>query len=203
MNQQTIKFIREIVEKIKPYACEDQLAPALAALDRGDYEHVLAIGRGNIKWLEEVLKDVPVELLNGPAIRYYKGGVKQIGFFHNGKRQGVWRDYYHDGSLALETHFEDDLCQGLWRQWYFGIDQLSEECYYKNSVRHGAWRKWHKNGVLAVEGHYENDLHQGLWREWHSNGQLKVEGNYKDDLRQGVWRWWYPDGSLAVEKYYN
>jgi len=65
----------------------------------------------------------------------------------NGKREGLWKEYYYYEILLYEGH-------------------------YKEGNRDGLWKYYHVNGNLWFEGHYRNDREEGLWKEYDQKGVL-------------------------------
>ena len=129
------KLATKIINFAKEYrACDEQLNPALAAYEAGDYETVLDTARGSINWLKHKGFEITDELLNGRAIE--------------------WHD---NGQLACECTYKNGVLEGLYREWHEN-GQLGCECTYKNGQREGLLRSWHANGQLAWECTYKNGV---------------------------------------------
>ena len=48
-------------------------------------------------------------------ITYHENGkVKEIGCFHNGRRDGVWKQYSQNGVLLAQAGFRNGERQGIW-----------------------------------------------------------------------------------------
>ncbi len=60
-------------------------------------------------------------------------------------RDGLFRAYHPDGSLASEGN-------------------------YSEGREDGPWRDYHENGQLAAEGNYSQGVEVGTWRFWNSDG---------------------------------
>ena len=123
------------------------------------------------------------------------------GFFIEGKREGVWREWYKNGQLQLEAQYKNGESEGLYRYWHEN-GQLNAEYQNKNGKPEGLYRHWHKNGQLSQEGQYKNGEKQGIYRSWNENGQLTQEGQYKNGEKQGLWVW-EENGRLNRSKNYD
>lgn len=96
-----------------------------------------------------------------------------------GKRHGVDRVWYEDGTLAHEGNGKDGKLHGVQRLWRRDGTLLSE-INYKDGKFHGVHRAW-----------------------WYEDGTLKSEYNYKDGGFHGVQRRWSEDGTLMSECIYE
>ena len=48
-------------------------------------------------------------------ITYHENGrVKEVGCFHNGRRDGAWKQYSDTGALLAAAKFRDGKSQGVW-----------------------------------------------------------------------------------------
>ena len=113
-------------------------------------------------------------LMNG--VLYCDSGI--MGNIVDGKRDGLYKEWYWMGNLRIEAHYNKGQLEG----------------YFKC---------WHENGQLSSEGNYHNGHRwDGFDRSWYENGQLSYESFYKDGLLDGLSKGWYPDGRLWEEIYY-
>ena len=153
------KLATKIINFAKEHrACDEQLNPALAAYEAGDYETVLATARGNIGWLTCEGFKIPNELRNGRAVCWHDNGKMECEYnLINVKLEGIARRWYHDGQIWLESNYKDGERDGLTREWY-------------------------ENGQLACECTYRNDESDGLYIRWRDNGQLEWEETYKNGV---------------------
>lgn len=88
---------------------------------------------------------------NGPYEKKHPNGqVSLTGEMRDGKREGLWKSFYEDGTPWSEGE-------------------------YKNGVRHGKTVTWFENGKMRYEGVYTNGEQSGKWRYYNENGQLEKE----------------------------
>lgn len=139
MNQATIDLIKTTLDAIEGMACESQMIPARAAFERGDYEHVLAITRGNQAWLCAFNITLPTELADGVAVTYDPEGR----------------------ILSRGTH-KDGVRVGLWERWW-GNGNISSRYYYNQAGEPmGVWETWRRNGTLKWATDY-GDKGSGIY----------------------------------------
>lgn len=91
---------------------------------------------------------------NGEYITYHKNGAVEItGQMKNGKREGVWKSYYMDGSPWSETTFLAGIKNGKTISW-FDNEQKRYEGFYTNGKESGKWTFWEESGKLESEKEY-------------------------------------------------
>ena len=104
------------------------------------------------------------ELYSGKVFKNRMGGKKEFeGSYKDGKKDGLWTDYYENGQKrSVET--------------------------YKDGRKDGLYTYWHED-VLMYEGTYKNGKEDGLWTRWYENGQKMTVRTYKDKelISQNSW----------------
>lgn len=91
---------------------------------------------------------------NGEYIKYYKNGVIEMrGMMADGKREGVWKSWYEDGSPWSETTFKEGKKNGKTTTWY-GNDNKRYEGFYANDIEAGRWTFWAENGKIQSTQNY-------------------------------------------------
>ena len=107
------------------------------------------------------------------AVVYNKHG--DIGYFENGLREGLHKEWFRNGNLKDEINF-------------------------KSGLKHGEFRYWDDKGQLLKEGHYVNDSLDGFIKEWYHNGNIKLEVHYKNGKMHGLRTEWYKSGHKWSEQ---
>jgi antitoxin component YwqK of YwqJK toxin-antitoxin module len=80
-------------------------------------------------------------------VRYKNGAVKMQGMMKGGKREGLWKSFYEDGTQWSESIFID-------------------------GIKFGKTSTWYENGNKRYEGFYTNDKESGKWTYWDEAGKL-------------------------------
>jgi antitoxin component YwqK of YwqJK toxin-antitoxin module len=91
---------------------------------------------------------------NGEYIKYYKNGVIEMrGMMKDGKREGLWKSWYEDGSPWSETTFKEGKKNGKTTTWY-GNNNKRYEGFYANDIEAGRWTFWAENGKIQSTQNY-------------------------------------------------
>ena len=87
---------------------------------------------------------------------YYQiNNCKQSGNFIEGKRDGVWKEYYSDGKLKFVGSFIDDTPNGK-HIFYWEDEKKKAEGTYVMGKREGEWRHYDTNGSLFLRIYYKD-----------------------------------------------
>ena len=78
------------------------------------------------------------------------GGVK-VGEYVEGKRQGVWRHYFADGSVRSEGTYDTGVVHGAWT-WYRSTGDLRQRWGFPGFREAWFWERWDPNGKLDRPG---------------------------------------------------
>jgi antitoxin component YwqK of YwqJK toxin-antitoxin module len=91
---------------------------------------------------------------NGEYIRHYESGViKMRGMMKNGKREGLWKSWYANGSPWSETTFQGGLKNGRTTTWYEN-EKKRYDGFYTNDIESGKWTFWDEQGNVVKEVEY-------------------------------------------------
>ena len=76
------------------------------------------------------------------------------GYYLNGKKDSLWI-IYHQGGNNLENisninRYKDGKRHGLSKS-YYNDGTIKSEWYWKNGIRYGIWKTYHKNGELKLK----------------------------------------------------
>ncbi len=92
----------------------------------------------------------------------------------DGKKQGLWMQWWENGTLWIEGEYTDDRRSGTWTEHY-------------------------DNGIVTSKGDYARDKKQGAWVYKYANGQTRESGEYLDDNKIGTWVEYHDDGRIKAE----
>jgi len=141
-----------------------------------------------------------------------------------GLKQGVWKDFYPNGSILSEKTFRDDLMHGYYKEYdnrgkltltmlyeYGAIvkSEVEDEPDIEIETKHD------DEGKLIYSGPYRNKIPVGIHREfgkdgkvtnafiYNDNGQLISEGIVDEEgNRNGKWKDLFPNGKIQAEGQY-
>ena len=119
----------------------------------------------------------------------------------DGKRQGLWKEYYPTGELKSQGHYINSKQEGDWK-FYFENQRIEVEGRYKNGKKEGAWYWYYPNGNILQEENWNNGKLDGDFFEYNETGEITVKGEYVEGTEEG--EWFYIQGK-AIEKgvYYD
>jgi len=142
---------------------------------------------------------------NGFVIKGYvfnKGILRYEGITdEDGKRQGLWKEYYPTGELKSMGHYINSNQEGNWK-FYFENQKIEVEGNYKNGKKEGAWYWYYPNGMTLQEENWTQGKLDGEFVEYNEEGKIIVKGEFLEGTEEG--EWFYIQGH-AIEKgvYYD
>ena len=161
-------------------------------------------------------------------IAVYKNGFLRHQEFMNGmdkqgRKQGLWKEFYPDGSLKWAGTYKNDIKNGYFK-YYDQEGNLEKIDKYVDGILqedppelavYDIRTDYYPDGSIKVLGSYKNGVAEGVRREYDKNG--KIEDSYlmyrgsvighgiidESGLRQGPWKEYYTEGPLKAEGTYK
>lgn len=115
---------------------------------------------------------------------------------------GVISEHYANGSPKLWKTLVAGKAEGLWLEWY-PDGTLRYKAYWKNDLGHGKWEYFHPNGQLRSESFYIEDIAQGIYRSYFDNGQLQSDGVYLNGNKNGIELLYDVNGTMLKRNFYD
>lgn len=123
---------------------------------------------------------------------------------------GVQTTQYANGSPQLWRELLHGKANGLWLEWY-PDGTLRYRAYWKEDLGNGKWEYFHPNGQLRSESFYINDIAQGIYKSYFENGHLQAAATYLNGNKHGpeyiydsngvlLNRFLYDDGRLLLDQ---
>ncbi|HBC79679.1 MAG TPA: hypothetical protein DEO60_07160 [Bacteroidales bacterium] len=142
-----------------------------------------------------------------------------------GLKQGVWKDFYPNGSVKSEKNYRDDLLHGYFKE-YDARGVLTLTMLYdsgsivKSEVEDQPdieiENRYDQNNKLIYSGPFRNKIPVGVHREYNTDGKVKNAFIYNDNgllISEGIvddggkfngkWKDLYPDGKTLAEGQYT
>ena len=115
-------------------------------------------------------------------IDFYENGRKSIeGLFIDGKKVGLWTEWYSSGLKMSEKYHHDGEQTVDVVTWDIN-GNLEYKCSYKNWELHGTYTEWDcKTGYKNYESIYNDGKLDGLTIFWDEEGNITRECMYKND----------------------
>ena len=218
--------------RVEKYA-NDQLledAPETKVLDKKTAYHANgkpAIVTTYYKGVEEGIRrefDTTGAIIKGYV--FNNGFLRYEGITdHDGKRQGLWKEYYPNGELRSIGKYLNSIMVDEWK-FYFEDKRIEMVgSYNKKGKKVGEWLWYYPDGSpLTIENYVDGDL-DGPYVEYDEEGkelskgeyivgekdgawvyrygEMLEKGSYDDGRQNGTWRVSYPSGKTASEFNYD
>lgn len=131
---------------------------------------------------------------NGIFNEYYTNGtISQTGNVVNGLKEGIWRQYYENGKLKQEGAFENEI-QLVENYW---------DMEGKQVIKNGSGIFivfFPESETMSDSGEIKNGYRTGLWKTFHlSTGNVFNEIHYEKGILNGIQKQYYESGMLASE----
>lgn len=115
---------------------------------------------------------------------------------------GTYKSYDDNFQLKMEMKLLEGKKEGI-TKLYFEDGSLQEIRSYKNNLMDGLWITYNEKGVKIAEANYVKGKKNGTWKVWDEQGILRVEMSYKHGAKFGTWTRWNQKGEILGEKVYN
>ena len=99
-------------------------------------------------------------------------------FDSEGRKQGIWEQYYDNGDLSVKGGYINGEMDGYW-EFYWENGKISSKGSFINGDRDGIWESYY-NGKLKSKGNYNNDKKEGIWEKYSNTGELEGKYLYED-----------------------
>ena len=120
----------------------------------------------------------------------------------DGNAQGVWKNYYDNGSLKSEETYTNGELDGLYKT-YHKSGQLDNETFYVKGRREGYTKAYYRNGQVSAEGYYVGNEKNGSWNYYHANGKLDTREFYNNGIINGMDIEYTTSGDISSINYYD
>lgn len=105
---------------------------------------------------------------------FYDKTLKGTETFVNGKKEGLSVNYYATGKISQELNYKNDLKNGIWRQYYEN-GSLKISGTYIAGKRTGVFIVNYPNNKPEWKGSYTDDVKTGKWIHYNPDGTLESE----------------------------
>ena len=108
-------------------------------------------------------------------IKYGKGKVKEYnnkgkilyeGEYINGKREGIWKEYYYKEQLSFKTIINNNM-----KEYYINENRVNENVYLNARNDKNTLERY--KTILKFEGIYSNGIKNGQAKEYYDNNHIK------------------------------
>jgi antitoxin component YwqK of YwqJK toxin-antitoxin module len=141
----------------------------------------------------------------------------------DGKKTGVWRDYFDNGNIKTEINYRGGKKDGITKEFdedgkLIDISTMKGDSLASDPggvVIIDLYKEYHPNGKVKLVGGLNKGLKSGIFREYDIDGQLLQGYVYKNDtllsegmilaggIFQGEWKTYYLDGQIKSKGSYE
>jgi antitoxin component YwqK of YwqJK toxin-antitoxin module len=137
--------------------------------------------------------------IDGLYIEYFdNGSKKEETCYMDELRHGNHISWFYNGNKKCECTFFENSFDGLKQEW-FENGQLYEAINYKKGKLYNDYKKWYSNGNLQIDCTFENDKKNGYRKEYFKNEKLKKIVEYKNDHMIGEYKEYYENGNIKID----
>lgn len=125
------------------------------------------------------------------------GNIQAKGIKRKNKKEGLWINYYEDGTVNTKCEYKNGDRDGKW-EWFNKNGVLEETGTYRKGKKFGYWIVYQDGAkALMKVGSYDTaERVTGHWIYYHLNGNKKSEGEMFEGGNLGDWKFYHEDGSL-------
>ena len=91
--------------------------------------------------------------------------------FKEGLKDGVVKTFFPGKGIAEIMTWKNGIREGLWEQ-YFDDGSHKLHCLYKNDLKEGPVTVYFPNGTIFTAGQYKEGLPDGTWKTFDLDGKL-------------------------------
>ncbi len=125
--------------------------------------------------------------------------VAEEGEFQDGKKIGVWKQYFPSGKVKSEIEFKNGRPSGTFKTFYEN-GQVEEEGVWKNNAYTGGFKRYYENGVVAQEKNFNAaGKTEGKVTYNYPNGKPELVFNSTNGQEDGKLTRYYNNGSIKEE----
>ncbi len=114
-------------------------------------------------------------------------------------KQGLWREYWENGTLKSETIYLNGKKEGLELIWNEHPNCLKEQSIYKAGVLNGTSIHYSKKCKKELEENFSFGVKNGRETTYYPNGNIQSDGVFKKGKLVGVYKIYKKNGDFAFE----
>lgn len=101
---------------------------------------------------------------------YFNEHKESDSHWKNGKRDGLYVDYWHNGQKKSQGRYRAGRKEGVW-EFYYNEFTLSSKGEFRDDRKEGVWKSFWENGAAKSEGAFSAGEETGTWKEWTAKGE--------------------------------
>ncbi len=125
------------------------------------------------------------------------------GIYVDGKKTGIWKEYYPNTNLKSRITYENGRPNG-YAVMYHENGKVKEEGLWQMARWVGDYKLYYDNGQVQQEFKFTpGGKREGPQKYYYESGQLMIEGNWAAGKESGIVKEYYENGDVREEKNFN
>lgn len=152
----------------------------------------------------KTLSIISAEGIVAKTVSYYNNGKKMAeGEYLHEKKEKIWFFYREeDGVLLLEECYKAGKREGISRAYYEN-GTVSELVTWIGGERTGPWEQYYSDGKIRLQSSYLQDEKNGLFKTFYNNGLPMISGSYVGGRMDGQWIYYDVKGKVTKKESYS
>ncbi len=150
----------------------------------------------------EVRMEVEVDskgIRNGLYREYYSNGtIKAEGHYKDDKMEGEYKEYYEDGTLSIDATFKADSIFGDYISYYPNKSK-KKEIVHDPSTQIEKITEYYENGKVKILEAMRNGKQDGKVTSYYESGQIETIDNYNNGVQNGEYQNYFQNGKLKLQ----
>jgi antitoxin component YwqK of YwqJK toxin-antitoxin module len=136
---------------------------------------------------------------NGVFKEYYEDGtIKAEGTYKDGKLDGTYKEYYQGGVLSIEAEYKADSIFGIFTSYYSNKNKM-KEVVYTPGTQTGKVTEYYENGKVKITGALSDGKQDGTLTSYFESGQVETIDNYKNGVQHGNYETYFQNGQIKLQ----
>ena len=116
---------------------------------------------------------------------YSSGKVKSKVYIVNGKKKGIYTQYFESGQILMTIPYSNDIMNGI-QYVYYRNGKLAQESSFIDGKRQGKHIQYYENGQVSVSMEYKEDISDdNKFESYTENGEFCSLQKYIEGYTNG------------------
>lgn len=137
-----------------------------------------------------------------PNMCYKPEQIAEEGYYKNGKKTGIWKEYFCNGNLKNSVTFENGKPSGI-ASIYYENGKIQESGLFINNRWTGKYYLYYDNGSIQHEFYFnEKGKREGKQYYYYKSGNIAIIGYFKEGKEDSC-RNYFENGKIEGFSYFK
>ncbi len=109
----------------------------------------------------------------------------EVSGYLNGREHGQWKKFYPSNKIKEIRYFENGQKTGIYKAWWANGNQQLEYSFVADEYE-GECKEWNEQGQLSKMMNYHKGYEEGVQKWWYDGGKIKANYVIKNGRRYGL-----------------